>query len=331
MPRIAIDAMSGDHGLRSSLPAAASAIAENPQLKLTLIGQRDAMLAACRQRDIDPASFTLVDAPDVVAMDEKPALALRHQQQSSLWRAIELVRDGEVDAVVSAGNTGALVAMSRYLLECLPGIKRPAMCAPLPGEQGDTYMLDLGANVDCRPEELLQFALMGSALVTCLKGVARPRVALLNIGEEAGKGSEQVKVAAALMEADATLNYSGFVEGYDLFTNKAEVIVCDGFVGNVALKVCEGTASYIGRQLKGRFSSSWYGMISGLFVQPILREFKNDINPDRYNGAALLGLNGVVVKSHGGSSKKSFLSAIRHASRSVDQELSQRIARQLKQ
>ncbi|MFT5574640.1 MAG: glycerol-3-phosphate acyltransferase PlsX, partial [Bermanella sp.] len=243
--------MSGDHGLRSSLPAAASAIAENPQLKLTLIGQTDAILYECQKRNIDPSQFTLVDAPDIVGMDEKPSVALRKKQQSSLWKSIELVRGGEVDAVVSAGNTGAMVAMGRYLLDTLPDIRRPAMCAPLPGDSGDTYMLDLGANVDCRPEELLQFALMGSALVSCLKPLKAPRVALLNIGDEAGKGSELVKQAAELLSANGSINFTGFVEGFDLFSNKADVIVCDGFVGNIALKVCEGTAAYISRQLKG--------------------------------------------------------------------------------
>ncbi|WP_372758327.1 phosphate acyltransferase PlsX [Litorivivens sp.] len=331
MPSIAIDAMSGDHGLRSSLPAAAKAIAEIPHLKLTLLGQKQAILDECQRRSVDPALFTLIDTPDVIGMEESPAVVLRKKQDSSMWRAIELLRDGQVDGVVSAGNTGALVAISRFQLQCLPGIRRPAMCAPLPGEKGDTYMLDLGANVDCRPEELLQFAQMGSALVACLKGAAKPRVALLNIGEEAGKGTELVREAAALLEGEAGVNFTGYVEGFDLFTNRADVIVCDGFVGNVALKVCEGTASYIGRQLKNRFSDSWYGMLSGLFVQPLLKDFKNDINPDEYNGAALLGLNGVVVKSHGSSSKKSFYSAIRHAARAVEQELPRRIAEQLTQ
>ncbi|WP_372750344.1 phosphate acyltransferase PlsX [Litorivivens sp.] len=331
MPSIAIDAMSGDHGLRSSLPAAAKAIAEIPHLKLTLLGQKHAILDECQRRSVDPALFTLIDTPDVIGMEESPAVVLRKKQDSSMWRAIELLRDGQVDGVVSAGNTGALVAISRFQLQCLPGIRRPAMCAPLPGEKGDTYMLDLGANVDCRPEELLQFAQMGSALVACLKGAAKPRVALLNIGEEAGKGTELVREAAALLEGEAGVNFTGYVEGFDLFTNRADVIVCDGFVGNVALKVCEGTASYIGRQLKNRFSDSWYGMLSGLFVQPLLKDFKNDINPDEYNGAALLGLNGVVVKSHGSSSKKSFYSAIRHAARAVEQELPRRIAEQLTQ
>ncbi len=331
MPSIAIDAMSGDHGLRSSLPAAAKAIAEIPHLKLTLLGQKQAILDECQRRSVDPALFTLIDTPDVIGMEESPAVVLRKKQDSSMWRAIELLRDGQVDGVVSARNTGALVAISRFQLQCLPGIRRPAMCAPLPGEKGDTYMLDLGANVDCRPEELLQFAQMGSALVACLKGAAKPRVALLNIGEEAGKGTELVREAAALLEGEAGVNFTGYVEGFDLFTNRADVIVCDGFVGNVALKVCEGTASYIGRQLKNRFSDSWYGMLSGLFVQPLLKDFKNDINPDEYNGAALLGLNGVVVKSHGSSSKKSFYSAIRHAARAVEQELPRRIAEQLTQ
>ncbi len=329
MPRIAIDAMSGDHGLRSSLPAAASAIAEDPQLKLTLIGQSDVMVRECQKRKIDPNLFTFVDAPDVVAMDEKPSVALRKCQQSSLWKSIELVRDGTCDAVVSAGNTGAMVAMGRYLLEALPGIRRPAMCAPLPGDRGDTYMLDLGANVDCRPEELLQFALMGSALVSCLKPLAQPRVALLNIGDEEGKGSEQVKAAAELLAASDAINYCGYIEGFDLFSNKTDVIVCDGFVGNIALKVCEGTASYISRQLRNKFKGSWYGRLSGLFVQPLLSDFKRDINPDKYNGAALLGLSGVIVKSHGGSSKKSFHSAIRHAAQSVEQNLTTRIAQKL--
>ncbi len=323
--------MSGDHGLRSSLPAAASAIAENPQLKLTLIGQTEAIRRECHQRNIDPGLFSFVDAPDIVAMDENPVIALRKKQQSSLWKSIELVRDGAAEAVVSAGNTGAMVAIGRHLLDTLPNIRRPAMCAPLPGDNGDTYMLDLGANVDCRPEELLQFALMGSALVSCLKPTIVPRVALLNIGDEAGKGSELVKQAAELLSASDAINFTGFVEGFDLFSNKADVIVCDGFVGNVALKVCEGTASYISRQLKGKFRDSWYGMLSGVFVQPLLKEFKRDINPDHYNGAALLGLSGVVVKSHGSSSEISFQSAIRHAAQSIEQNLPDRISRQLSQ
>ncbi|MBB3046544.1 glycerol-3-phosphate acyltransferase PlsX [Litorivivens lipolytica] len=321
--------MSGDHGLRSSLPAAAKAIAEIPHLKLTLLGQKQAMLDECQRRAIDPSQFTLVDVPDVIGMDESPAVALRKKQDSSMYKAIELLRDGQVEGVVSAGNTGALVALSRFLLERSPGIRRPAMCAPLPGDGGDTYMLDLGANVDCKAEELVQFAEMGSALVTCLKGIEAPRVALLNIGEEASKGTELVRQTAELLAAEPSLNYIGFIEGFDLFTHKADVIVCDGFVGNIALKVCEGTASYISRQLKGRFRRSWYGLISGLFVQPLLKNFKDDINPDEYNGAALLGLSGVVVKSHGGSSKKSFYSAIRHAAKAAEQDLPRRIAQQL--
>lgn len=329
MPSLAIDAMSGDHGLRSSLPAAAKAIAEIPLLKLTLLGQKQAILDECQRRSIDPGLFTLIDVPDVIGMDDSPSVALRQKQQSSMWKAIELLRDGEVEGVVSAGNTAALVALSRFLLERSPGIRRPAMCAPLPGDGGDTYMLDLGANVDCKAEELLQFAQMGAALVTCLKGIDSPRVALLNIGEEASKGTDLVREAANLLAAAPGLNYTGFIEGFDLFTHKADVIVCDGFVGNIALKVCEGTASYISRQLKDRFSDSWYGMLSGLFVQPLLKDFKDDINPDEYNGAALLGLSGVVVKSHGSSSKKSFYSAIRHAAKAVDQQLPQRIAQQL--
>ncbi len=328
MLRIAIDVMSGDFGLRSAIPAVATAIAENPRIHLTLVGDRADIEAEVARLRLPAGRISIVHAPDVVAMDEKPSVALRAKRESSLWKSLELLRDGQVRAVVSAGNTGALMAMGRYLLQTLPGIDRPAICAPIPSLTGHTYLLDLGANVDCSAQELHQFATMGSALAE-IHGMAQPRVALLNIGEELIKGNEQVKAAAKLLAEDAALNYIGNIEGNDIFSGAADVVVCDGFVGNVALKVCEGTASLIGTQLRNSFSRNWYGVLGGLLLQPLLKRFHRKIDPQQYNGAALLGLRGVVIKSHGSSSAESFACAIQEAAAAVEQSLPQRIERQL--
>lgn len=329
MLRIAIDAMGGDLGLRAALPAAAKAIAENPKLHLTLVGRRSEVQAEVARLRLPGGRISVVHAPDIVAMDEKPSSALRNKRESSLWKSLELLQQQSVDAVVSAGNTGALVGIGRYLLQTLPGIDRPAICAAIPAVGGHTYLLDLGANVDCGAQELYQFAVMGSALATALDGNAQPRIALLNIGEEAIKGNEQVRAASALFEADEMINYVGFAEGHDIFGDGADVVVCDGFVGNVALKVCEGTASMIARQLRGRFAGSWYGVVSGWLARPLLNSFHRKIDPEYYNGASLLGLRGVVVKAHGSSTEASFRHAIHQAARAVEQRLPDLIERHM--
>ncbi|WP_373095591.1 phosphate acyltransferase PlsX [Zhongshania sp.] len=327
--RLAVDAMSGDHGLRSSIPATVYALNHNSALHILLVGDEPSILLALASEKYDPQRLAIHHAPDIVAMDDQPSRTLRSKKKSSMYQALELLRDGAVSAVVSAGNTGALVAMSCVVLERLPGIKRPAICAPVPAQNGHTYVLDLGANVECNAEQLHQFAQMGSALCRVLGGSEMPRIGLLNVGSELTKGTTEVRDAAELLASDTGLNYIGFVEGGDIFSADVDVVVCDGFAGNVALKVCEGTASFIANELRARFKKTFYGMLVGLLARPLINAFQRDINPDRYNGAALLGLNGVVVKSHGSSGTAGFQSAIRQAARAVDHDLQAQIEKQL--
>jgi len=317
--RIAIDCMGGDFGLRVSIPAAVTSLGQFSDIDLTLVGDRSAiesaLAPAMRER------FTIVDAPDVVSMSDKPSHALRHKTQSSMRVAIDLLHAKQVDALVSAGNTGALMAMGCYVLKTLPGISRPAICSAVPTATGYSYLLDLGANVDSSAEHLHQFALMGSALATALDGIENPRVALLNIGEEAIKGNEQVKLADTLLQANQQLNYIGFIEADQLFAASADVIVADGFVGNVALKACEGTANYISSIVDGSFRASWLSRIAGFFALPILTSIYQKLDPQQYNGASFLGLQGVVVKSHGSSNVKGFVHAIGQARMEVNSNI----------
>ncbi len=321
--------MGGDFGLRSSIPASILALNENSALHITLVGNEPAVREALVGTDVDFSRLSIVHAPDVVAMDDKPSQALRGKRQSSMAIALELLRDGQVAAVLSAGNTGALVAMGCVIVQRLDGVRRPAICAPLPSDQHHTYMLDLGANVECSAEELRQFAVMGSALCASVDGVATPRVGLLNIGEELTKGTQLLKEAAALLRDDSRLNYIGFVEGGDIFGDRVDVVVCDGFAGNIALKVSEGAASYINRTLRKQLRESLWGRLAGLLLLPVLRRFQRRHDPRHYNGAVLLGLNGLVVKSHGSSDVAAYLAAIRQTTRALGQNLPKRIAEQL--
>ncbi|CAA0118981.1 Phosphate acyltransferase [Zhongshania aliphaticivorans] len=321
--------MSGDHGLRSSISASLNALNQNSALHISLVGDEAAIRSALASKNYDTSRVLICHSPDVVTMDDLPSKALRYKKKSSMYRALELLRDGDVAGVISAGNTGALVAMGCIILDRLPGVRRPAICAPVPAENGYTLMLDLGANIDCDAEQLYQFAVMGSALSSVLDGRDSPRLALLNVGAELIKGTSVVKEAAELISADSSLNYIGFAEGNDIFSEEIDVMVCDGFTGNVALKVCEGTANFIRGQLKATFMQSLYGKLAALLVKPVLNAFQKDINPERYNGAALLGLNGVVIKSHGGSSEESFEAAIHQAARAVHRDLTQAIASRL--
>jgi glycerol-3-phosphate acyltransferase PlsX len=332
--RIAIDVMGGDHGLRSSLPAAVSSLQQYPQLHIALIGAAESI-----RRELDniahalganSARLQIIDASDVVEADERPAAALRHKKQSSMRIALDKLAVHEVDAVVSAGNTGALMAMGLFVLKTLPNIDRPAICAPIPTRGGSSLLLDLGANVDCSAEQLHQFAAMGSALAA-VEGRANPRVMLLNIGEEQSKGNEQVKRAAALLGADRHLNYCGFIEGDKIFYDVADVIVCDGFAGNIALKVCEGTAGFVVDKLRSGFSQTFIARVRGLLARRALRDLYAELDPQRYNGACLLGLQGVVVKSHGNSSAAGFQRAIVRAVTAVEQNLLGAIADRLVQ
>jgi phosphate acyltransferase len=311
--------MSGDHGLRVSLPAAIAALETYPDLHLLLVGDAASIAAAI------PAGLraraAIVAATQVVAMDDKPSHALRHKPDSSMRLAIDALARGEVDAVVSAGNTGALMAMGVFALHTLDGIDRPAFCAPVPTRQGHCYLLDLGANVDCSAAQLQQFAWMGAALSATLDGVSKPRVALLNIGAEAIKGNEQVKAAANRLAADPQIHYVGYVEGDGIFSGTADVIVCDGFVGNVALKVCEGTARLVRDKIRAAFTGNALSRLLGAVAQPVLNVLRDELDPQRYNGAVLLGLRGVVVKSHGNSTALSFEQAIGVALRATQNDL----------
>ncbi|MCC1497699.1 phosphate acyltransferase PlsX [Alcanivorax sp. 1008] len=319
---LAVDGMGGDAGLSVTVPAIAKLLAANQSVHIILVALdepgRQALAAAGLAAH---PRVEFIAAAEVVTMDDPVAVALRNKKQSSMRLAINQVRDGRAQAAVSAGNTGALMAISRFVLKTLPGIERPAICAPIPTRKGQCHMLDLGANVDSEPQHLLQFAIMGSALVRAVDRIENPRVALLNIGEEDIKGNEQIKDAARLLEAHPQLNYVGFVEGNGIFQGDVDVVVSDGFVGNVALKTMEGVASMISHMIREEISQSWLNKFSGLMALPVLRGLKQRLDPQRYNGASLVGLNGIVVKSHGGADINGFLSALQVAVHEADRNV----------
>ncbi|GAB4393047.1 MAG: phosphate acyltransferase PlsX [Gammaproteobacteria bacterium] len=329
---IALDAMGGDHGLPVVIPAAVMALQKNPQLRLILVGdeseitgQFTAIPQVLRSRiDIQHAS-------QVVAMDELPSQALRFKKDSSMRVAINLVKNGTADACVSAGNTGALMAIARFVLKTLPGIDRPAIIADLPNKRGKVRMLDLGANVDSTAEHLFQFAVMGAVLASEADKLTAPKVALLNIGEEEIKGNEQIKQAAHMIAQTKAINYIGYVEGNDIFMGDVDVIVCDGFVGNVALKTSEGAAHIIKYYLQHIAKQSLLNKLSALMALPLLTQLKRRIDPAQYNGASLVGLRGIVVKSHGGASDIAFAHAIGEAVLQVERNVVQAISRQIEQ
>ncbi len=311
---IAIDAMGGDHGVSVTVPAAIAYLRQHPDDTIVLVGLPDAIGAELRASGIskDHPRLRIHPSTEVVGMDEQPQSALRGKKDSSMRVSINLVKNGEAAACVSAGNTGALMATARYVLKTLPGIDRPAIASFLPTNKGQVCMLDLGANVDCTAEHLLQFALMGSTLVSALEHKENPTVGLLNIGSEAIKGNDVVKQAAELLQA-SDLNFYGNVEGNDIFQGVTDVVVCDGFVGNVALKTAEGVAKMMGGFLKEGFSRSPLTKIAALVSMPVLKAFKHRLDHRRYNGASFLGLKGIVVKSHGSADPFAFLCAIERA------------------
>jgi glycerol-3-phosphate acyltransferase PlsX len=327
--RIAIDCMGGDHGPSVTVPAAIRFLAEQPAAHLILVGRED-VLRPMLASHADDSRLRLVHASEVVGMDESPALALRNKKDSSMRVAINLVKNGEADACVSAGNTGALMAISRFVLKMLPGIERPAICAPLPTVNGHTHMLDLGANVDCGPEHLLQFGIMGAMLVSAMEHKERPTVGLLNIGEEEIKGNEVVKAAAELLRQSG-LNFIGNVEGDGIYKGEADVVVCDGFVGNVALKTSEGLAQMLASSLKNEFKRNWFTKVAALVAISVLNNFKRRFDHRRYNGAILLGLKGISVKSHGSADQMSFGNAISRAYDAAQNRVLERIAGRLAQ
>jgi phosphate acyltransferase len=323
MTTLAIDCMGGDHGPGVTLPACRRFLEHRPDASLILVGAQERLQAFEHPR------ARIVAATEVIAMDDAVEVALRKKKDSSMRVAIQQVRDGNAQAAVSAGNTGALMALARYLLKTVEGIERPAIAYPLPNAKGGaTTVLDLGANVDCTEQHLLQFAVMGSALVSALKNVDAPSVGLLNIGEEVIKGSEVIKKAGELLRSAANsgdLNFYGNVEGNDIFKGTTDIVVCDGFVGNVALKTSEGLAAMIVGFLKEEFSRTPLTKLAAFVAYPVLSAFKNRVDYRRYNGAALLGLRGLVFKSHGSADEFAFEQALNRAYDSARNNLLDRV------
>ena len=317
--------MGGDFGPHCIVPASLACLAEIPSLHLVLVGQESLLEELiARHSGVDRARMRIEHAAEVIGMAERPSQALRGKPDSSMRLALELLRDGKAQACVSAGNTGALMALSRYVLKTLPGIDRPAMVTAIPTARGHCHLLDLGANVDCSAEHLYQFALMGVVAAEAL-GVERPRVALLNVGTEDVKGNQQVKLAASLLQQAQGLNYIGFIEGDGLYRGDADVVVCDGFVGNILLKSSEGLAAMIAARIEALFRASLRARLLGLLALPLLRRLQRELGPVQRNGASFLGLQGIVVKSHGAAAPEAFQSAIRLALAEVRENLPQRL------
>jgi phosphate acyltransferase len=316
---IAVDCMGGDHGLASTLPACRAFLDAHPQARLLLVGRADALAGFSHPR------ASVVGATEVVAMDDPLEVALRKKKDSSMRVAIEQVKSGAAQAAVSAGNTGALMAIARYVLKTLDGIDRPAIAGQIPNAKGGaTTLLDMGANVDCTAEHLFQFAVMGSALVSVLNNDDNPTVGLLNIGEEVIKGNEIIKKASELLRSAAKngdLNFYGNVEGNDIFTGLTDLVVCDGFVGNVALKTSEGVAKMIVGFLKTEFSRSIFTKFAAIAANSVLKALKSRVDHRRYNGAALLGLRGLVFKSHGSADAYAFEHALNKAYEAASHDL----------
>jgi glycerol-3-phosphate acyltransferase PlsX len=306
--------MGGDRGPEAVVPAALATLERDDSVSLTLVGLAETLdRAKAEAKDRYGSRLGFKVATEVVTMDEPPADALRRKKDSSLRVALELVKNGEADACVSSGNTGALMATARYVLKMLPGIDRPAIISAVPGLEGPTYMLDLGANVGCTAQQLLQFALMGSVVAGDMLEIARPRVGLLNIGLEDIKGNEVVREAGELLAANKGLNYVGFVEGDGIFHADVDVVVSDGFVGNVALKTMEGVARLISSFLREEFHRNFVRGVQGLVAKSALEALRGRLDPRRYNGASLVGLNGVVIKSHGSADQLAFETAVKTA------------------
>lgn len=326
---IAIDAMGGDFGPEVILPAAVRVLKKHNNVNIILVGDEAVLSARAGQLNIDLAGayagrIEIQHASQIVEMHDEPALAIRKKKDSSMRVAINMVHEGRAQAVVSAGNTGALMGTAKFVLKTLPGIDRPAISTTIPSMTGHTHMLDLGANVDCSGENLYQFAIMGSVLAEAVDNVDRPRVGLLNIGSEAMKGNALVKEADALL-ADAPINYIGFIEGDDIYNGNVDVVVCDGFVGNVSLKTSEGVAKMISHFMKQEFTRNIYSKLAAMIAMPVLKAFRNRIDPRAYNGASMLGLSGIVIKSHGGADVFGFANAIDIAVLEVEKTVPQHI------
>ncbi len=326
---IAIDAMSGDNGPNATVPASLRALKQHSRLRLILVGDEELLQQEIAQHGGKPSErLRIHHASQVVAMDELPSSALRGKKDSSMRVAINLVKEGEANACVSAGNTGALMATGRFVLKTLDGIDRPAIITALPTISGHTHVLDLGANIDSSAEVLYQFALMGSVLTSEVDNNPSPTIGLLNIGEEEIKGNEVIKVASQMLQS-SDLNYVGFVEGDDIWKGTTDVVVADGFPGNVALKSSEGVAKMIGHFMKQEFKRNIFTMLAGLIALPVLRALRRRIDPREYNGASLVGLRGIVIKSHGSADALSFATAIGEAMLEVEKNVPEKIQQKL--
>ncbi len=329
-PTIAIDAMGGDHAPQMVIAGADMAHARHADLSFLLFGDRAAVQPLVEARKSLAGRVEIVHTPDRVEADAKPSQVLRHGRNSSMGLAIEAVKEGRADAVVSAGNTGALMALSKFVLRTLPGIERPAIGSLMPTRRRETVFLDLGANAECDAENLVQFAVMGEVFAREVLGIEKPTVGLLNIGTEDVKGHETIRqAAAALRDTGLPIEFRGFVEGTDLTNGTTDVVVTDGFTGNVALKVAEGTAGLYTHHLRQAFKSSWFSRLGYMIARGALEKLRQRLDPRRYNGAMFLGLNGVVVKSHGGTDALGFANAIEVAVDLVRQGTNQRITAEL--
>lgn len=313
--------MGGDLGPRLCVPASLKFLRSFPGIQISLVGQRSLIEPLLVNIDTSVrARISLVDAEQVVEMAERAGAAYRHKRQSSMWYALSLVAEERADACVSAGNTGALMAMSRHLVKTIGNMGRPAICKPIPTACGQSYLLDMGANLNCSPEQLLQFAIMGAALAQ-VNGCKSPTVALMNVGAETTKGNQDIKRAYALLENHPDINFRGFIEGSSLYGGEVDVIVCDGFVGNVALKVSEGAALFILNSLKHEFTATPWRKLLAMLNHFALKHWRERFNPSKYNGAALLGLRKIVIKSHGGASSEGFFEALVTAKQQVEAEI----------
>lgn len=329
--KISIDCMGGDHGVSVTLPACVSFVKSHADAELVLVGREEIIRSELAKLNAsNHPRLSIKNASDVVEMHDPVEVAMRRKRDSSMRVAIELVKGGQVQSCLSAGNTGALMAISRYVLRTLPGVDRPAICTILPNQKnGPTYVLDLGANVDCEPEHLRQFARMASALVSSVEGKIRPTIGLLNVGTEEIKGNEVVKRTSDLLREDhakGVLNYYGNVEGNDIFEGTTDVVVCDGFVGNIALKTAEGLGRFFRNVLKSEFKSGLLNMLGALIAMRALKAISNRMNPSRFNGASLLGLRGLVFKSHGSADAFAYECAIKRAYDAVKHDVLQRIS-----
>jgi len=327
---IAVDVMGGDFGPRVTIPATLDALARHSRLSAKLIGHSDVIQPYLNGLNPDIACrVDVVHAPDTISMSAKPSQTLRTGQESSMYKAIQLVEEGSAKACVSAGNTGALMVLGRYVLRMLPGVDRPAIISSVPTAKGHCYLLDLGANVDCSAEHLLQFAIMGSVMTAAVDDIESPRVGLLNIGQEQVKGNEQVKLASRLIQEQGGLNYVGYIEGDDLYAGNADVVVCDGFVGNIALKSSEGLARLINQKVQASFRQGLYRKFLALLAKPVLSDLKKQMDPSRRNGASLLGLQGIVIKSHGSANQQCFGYALDQAVAEIEQAIPRKICSEI--